>query len=209
VCGPGGAGGVAVVLSVDKIIELIEFVRDALDKSDFRFLEWVSTEAFSVISKITELHLSFEHTLEYLAALPDFELSNLWGDISVDQKAVKKECHRILAEPVKAKISTPLSKARVLNRISETYIFESNSFYLDDDEIQAEACMTLLSSIQSEREFIETLRLMGMKKGKGDSVIFLSNFKKLFDYLLYQSKQRDKAYHWLEHISRSGYGSLE
>ena len=207
VCGPGGAGGVAVVLSVDKIVELIEFVRDALEKSDFRFLEWVSKEAFEVISKFTELHLSFEHTLEGLAELSETVITDMWRDISVDQKAVKNECRRIVTEPVRAKVATPLSKARVLNRISNTYIFEANSFSLDDDELQAEACMKLLTCIQSEREFIEILRLMGMNKGKGDSVMFLSNFRKLFDHLLYQSKQRDKAYYWLEHIARSSYES--
>jgi len=209
VCGPGGAGGVAVVLGVDKIIELIEFVRGALERADFRFLEWVSKEAFEVISKFTELHLSFEHTLEYLAAMSRGDFEDLWSDISVDQKSVKNECLRILAEPVRVEMATPLSKARVLSRVSNTYIFEVNSFSLDDDELQAETCMKLLTSIHSEREFIEILRLMGMNEGKGDSVIFLSSFRKLFDNLLYQSKQRDKAYHWLEHINRSGYESLE
>ncbi len=209
VCGPGGAGGVAVVLGVDKVIELIEFVRDALEKSDFRFLEWVSETAFEMISKCTELYLGFEYTLEYLAGLPEIEISGLWVGISVDQKAVKNECCRILTESARFKVATPLSKARILNRISKTYIFEANSFYLDDDELQAEACMRLLTSIQSEREFIEILRLMSMNEGKGDSVMLLNSFRKLFDDLLYQSKQRDKAYHWLERIGLSGYESLE
>ena len=172
-------------------------------------MEWVSERAFDVISKFTELYLSFEHTLEYLAGLEEREFITLWKKISVDQKAIMKECHNLLASSHRAKLVTPLSKARVLNRISTTYFFKADSFSLDDDELQANACMKVLSSIQSEREFIEVLRSMGMSKGKGDSSVFVGNFKKLFDHLLYQSKQKEKAYHWLESIAFTSLNSLE
>jgi len=208
VCGPGGAGGVAVVLGVDKIIELIEFVRDALEKSDFRFLGWVSEEAFEVISKFTELHLAFEYTLEYLVGLKEENFLILWKQISNDQKAIKEECRNILAESSRVKLVTPLSKSRVLNRICTTYFFEANSFSLDDDELQAEACMSVLASIQSEREFIEVLRSMG-DEGKGDSSMLVGSFRKLFDHLLCQSKQKEKAYHWLESLPFSNFDYLE
>ncbi|WP_250658141.1 hypothetical protein [Alkalimarinus coralli] len=197
VCGPGGAGGVAAELSVEQVVELIKFVRHALEASDFRFLEWLSEAAFDMISKITELYLNLDRTLESLVSMTELELSTYWKKVSLAQKTVKDECRRILSGTERVSYMTPIAKARVLNRVSNTYLFEAGSLLLDD-ELQAAACMRLLESIRSERELIEILRLMGGEESKGRSDILIKNFKKIFDYLLFQSKQKSKARIWLQ-----------
>ena len=63
--------------------------------------------------------------------------------------------------------------------------------------------------MRSEREFIEVLRLMGMDGEKGGSTTLISNFRRLFDQLLYQSEQRIKAREWLKAHSGELYLEFE
>ncbi|UZW73702.1 hypothetical protein [Alkalimarinus sediminis] len=198
VFGPGGAGGVAAELKVDQVIELIQFVRQALEESDFRFLEWITETAFDMISKIMELYLNLDKTLESIVSMTELEFATYWKKVSMAQKAVKNECRRILTGAEIVSGMTPIAKSRVLNRISKTYLFEVGSFSFDDDELQASACMKLLESICSERELIEVLRLMGESESKGRSDILIKSFKRIFDHLLFQSKQKNKARIWLQ-----------
>ncbi|UZE95425.1 hypothetical protein [Alkalimarinus alittae] len=209
VFGPGGAGGVAAELKVEQVIELIQFVRQALEESDFRFLEWVTETAFDMISKIMSLHIAVGETLSVLANLSEDQIIDKWKSLSSNQKLVKEECRNILSTPSNLRFLTPIAKADVLDRVCLTYFFEPNSFNLDDDELQASACMILLERIDSEREFFEVLRLMGRKGNKGNSHTLVSNYKRIFDDLLFQSKQKTRARNWLKNRAGSFYLSLE
>ncbi|MFD2229435.1 hypothetical protein [Alkalimarinus sediminis] len=209
VFGPGGAGGVAAELKVDQVIELIQFVRQALEESDFRFLEWVTSEAFEIISKITRLHITLGRALSWVAELSEDEIAGEWDKLSAGQSEVKSECSVVLSSPYKLELLTPSAKAAVMDRICVTYVFEPYSYNLDDDELQAAACMKLLESMKSEREFIEVLRLMGENGAKGNSKTLISNFRRIFNHLLYQSKQKAKARKWLASYSGGAYLELE
>ncbi len=209
VCGPGGAGGVAAELKVDQVIELIQFVRQALEQSDFRFLEWVSETAFDMISKIMELYLNLDKSLEFVVNMSYQKITEKMDEMSSDQHLVKNECRKILVKPDRVALASPEAKARILNRICETYVFNPFSYSFDDDELQAVACINILESMKSEREFIEVLRLMGMEGEKGGSTTLIGNFRRLFDQLLYQSKQKIKAREWLKAHSGELYLELE
>ncbi|WP_250656682.1 hypothetical protein [Alkalimarinus coralli] len=209
VCGPGGAGGVAAELSVEQVVELIQFVRHALEESDFRFLEWVSETAFDMISKITRLHIAVGESIYALAGMAERQIVKNFSRLSFDQNYAKDECRNILLSPRNLKPLTPFAKAESLDRICRTYVFKPYSYQLDDDELQAAACMKLLESMRSEREFIEVLRLMGGKGRKGNSTTLLNNFRRIFDHLLYQSSQSSRARNWLNNRAASFYPELE
>ncbi len=200
VCGPGGAGGIAVELSVEKVIELIQFVRQSLEQSDFRFLEWVSKKAFDRITLVIRVYLVSKDLLEECLNMSDDDLKRLWSSMSLDQSRVKASCQEIINSPISINISTPTAKAMVLDKICETYVFRERSFELDDDEIQAAACMKVLESIKFEREFIEILRCMNESGTKLGADEVLKNFHRLFNTLLFRSRQRERVYHWLEEV---------
>ena len=207
--GPGGAGGVAAELKVDQVIELIQFVRQALEESDFRFLEWVTETAFDMISKIMSLHIILGESINALVAMTERKIIRECRNLSIEQRVVKDECRRILLIPKIFSQLTPLAKSEILDRICITYVFEPYSIRFDDDELQSAACMKLLDSIKSEREFIEILRLMGGKGKKGDSNALISNWKRVFDHLLFQSPQKIRARKWLNDRVGVYYSSLE
>lgn len=138
-----------------------------------------------------------------------FKIESDWREIQADQKAVKNECKKILLEADKTRFITPVAKARVLERVCKTYLFEANSFSFDDDELQAAACMKVLQSIKSEREFFEVLRIIGKVSGKGNSSTFIENFRMIFDGLLFQSKQKNIAQQWLRNRTFTDYAFLE
>ncbi len=209
VCGPGGSGGCGVELDAGQVLELIQFIRLSLEESDFRFLEWVSAEAFDTLSKITEVFSVFDKTLDAVVALSEDDLTGYWLMLSTNQIEVKKECQNILSQADKVRLLTPIAKARVLHRISQTFWLNKQNTSLDYDELQAKACMRVLDSVHSEREFIEILRCMNAKGEKMRANEVINNYISLFNALLYQSKQRTHASNWLKRLGSQNTPDLE
>ena len=69
--------------------------------------------------------------------------------------------------------------------------------------------MRILSSIHSEREFIEILRCMNAKGEKMRANEVINNYISLFNALLYQSEQRVVASNWLKRLSSKNIPDLE
>lgn len=80
VLGPGGGGGVAAELSVLQVVELVQFIRWSLEQSDFRFLEWVESEAFSLISLMLRVQAISGEDLVDIVAKPILDLRKYWDE---------------------------------------------------------------------------------------------------------------------------------
>lgn len=196
VLGPGGGGGVAAELSVAQIAQLVRFVRWSLEQSDFRFLEWIDSEVFSLISLMLRVQAISGDELVNLASWPLERLLRYWRATKESYLEAINAAKRVETNDDFGQY-TPEAKAEVL------HLFSSNATQAlsrNDNSLEylASAAFAVLSSIKNHREFIEVLRRMGKEDGTKGSLIDLKNsYVNLVLRFLYRSPKAEETERWL------------
>ncbi|MFL1455947.1 LysM peptidoglycan-binding domain-containing protein [Marinobacter sp. GN3S48] len=196
VLGPGAGGGVAAELNGSQIMELVQFIRWSLEQSDFRFLEWIDSEAFSLISLMLRVQAVSGDELADLVSWPLERLKDYWIAAQENYREAVNAANRVMTNE-KVVNYTPEAKAKVL------YLFSNNApraFSENDNSVEqlASATFAVLSTVKTHREFMEILRRMGREGGpKGDLTDLKQNYTRLFLKFLYRSSKAEQAEQWL------------
>ncbi|MDX1559563.1 MAG: hypothetical protein R3193_11675 [Marinobacter sp.] len=197
VLGPGAGGGVAAELNGAQVVDLVRFIRWSLEQSDFRFLEWIDSEAFSLVSLMLRVQAVSGDELIDLASWPFDRLQDYWRAAQEDYLEAINAATRVATKDDVLSY-TPEAKAEVL------HLFSSNATRArrrNEDEFEqlASAAFAVLDTLKNHREFMEILRRMGQKDGAKGSVVDLkNNYVSLVVRFLYHSpsKARDTE-QWL------------
>src|SRR5690554_5498819 len=207
VLGPGGGGGVAAELNVEQIVELIKFVRLALERSDFRFQEWISEKAFEHISLIMKMAVVLGDPLNKVVLVVADTLGEKWKELEVQQNRVKELAQNVMKSN-DLELCTPEAKAALLHILKEKFTWSTSavgykpSTWFDEDEEQAAACMRILDTVTSRRELVEILYRMRSPEGQSDDInAFMSRYWVLFNKLLFQSRQKRRAMALLDRLN--------
>lgn len=196
VLGPGAGGGAAAELNGKQLVRLVRFVRWSLEQSDFRFLEWVDSKAFSVISLMLRVQAVSGEDLVDLVSLPVEALQKYWDDASERYRVAIDAADQLLRSG-EIDTYTPEAKAEIL------YLFSRNVSRVPrqnggDHRQFASAAFALLNTVKTHREFIEILRRMGQGDGsKGNMTYLKSNYENLVMRFLYRSPMAQETEQWL------------
>ncbi|KEF29666.1 hypothetical protein D777_00368 [Marinobacter nitratireducens] len=196
VLGPGAGGGVAAEINGPQIVELVHFLRWSLEQSDFRFLEWIDSEAFSLISLMLRVQAVSGDDLLDLVTWPRDRLQEYWIETQENYQEAINAAYRIAKDGYMA-IATPEAKAEVLQLLS------SNASRAQRRRDQgfgqlASASVKVLRTIKSHRELMEVLRRMGQEGGhKGTVVDLKNNYASLIVRFLYRSSEAKATESWL------------
>jgi hypothetical protein len=198
VIGPGGGGGIAAELNGEQIWELVRFVRWSLETSDFRFLDWVSGDAFENLSRLLSVFAFSEDSFESLVAKGADTLSEFWHYLNQTDGQVREVAEGVLRNK-NLKLLTPPAKADLLSVLSKS---SGSVFGLSDPhrDIATQAIVEIFETIQSHREFIEVLKRIGNESEKGSLQDLMSNYYQLFPRRLFQSPQAERVENWLASI---------
>lgn len=198
VLGVGGGGGVAAELNGEQIWELVKFIRWSLEKSDFRFLDWIEEGAFE---HLTFLLQAFVFTNADFADFVDQgieKIESFWEGLNKVDTRVRDAGNRIIANPDVHKL-VPGAKAEVLGILmkdsSATLSFEDPYRELAD-----EAAFKVLETVKSDREFIEILKRIGNNGRKGGFQDLKNNYSKLIIQRLFRSAQAQRTEAWLSDL---------
>lgn len=189
VLGPGGGGGVAAELNVLQVVELMQFIRWSLEQSDFRFLEWVESEAFSLISLMLRVQAISGEDLGDIVTRPILDLKKYW-DEARERYQVAIDAASQLATNGEIATYTPEAKAELL------YLFSKNASRApsrtgNDYRQLASAAFAVLNTVETPREFKEILRRMGQEDGtKGGVGDLKRNYVSLVPSFLYRSTNK-------------------
>lgn len=189
VLGPGAGGGVAAELNGAQIVELVRFIRWSLEQSDFRFQEWIDSEAFSLVSLMLRVQAISGDELIDLASWPLDRLEDYWRAARENYLEAIDVATRVTTRGDVINY-TPEAKAEVL------YLFSSNATRArgrngEDFEQLASAAFAVLDTVRNHREFVEILRRMGQKDGTKGNVVDLKNsYVSLVLRFLYQSPSK-------------------
>lgn len=198
VLGAGGGGGVGAELNVQQLWELVKFIRWSLERSDFRFLEWIEDTAFEYVSFLLQLYSAGDIPFEQLVGRTSDVLNEAWEALVTPDTAVRDTGERILASSDVDQL-TPSAKAQILN----TLIQDSSAILSYKDtyrEIGLKASIKVLETVNNHREFIEILRRMGSPDRKGTFSTLKRNYSKLILQGLFNSSESDRTERWLSSI---------
>ncbi len=198
VLGPGGGGGIAAELNGEQIWELVKFVRWSLEVSEFRFLDWISEEAFESLSRLLSMFAFSEEAFASIVAKGADTLSEIWRSLYQADEEVRKIAEGVLKNN-RLEVLTPSAKAQLLTMLNQ----DSGPVLGGDDphqRIANQAMIEIFETIHSHREFIEVLKRIGNESGKGSLQDLMSNYYKFFPRRLFQSSQAQRAENWLDSI---------
>lgn len=201
VIGPGGSGGVAVELDAEQIWSMIQFIRWSLEYSDFRFLEWVDSAAFELISWVMRVHPITGQSVVEIAQLPFDELRRRWQAAKEDFNQIVEAADRLL-ESEQVREMTPDAKAQILDQFAEKFEWYWSMYGSESDqEIIARASMRILETVNTPREFNEILRRMGREDGKkGGLSQEINNYERLVDRVLRGSAHKASLEAWFDRM---------
>lgn len=171
-------------------------MRWPLERTDFRFLEWMESEAFSLLTLILRVQAISRDDLVDLVSWPIDRLQDRWREAENRYQAAIDTANRIETNDDVVNY-TPEAKADVL------YLFSSNVSRVVfqngvDHKLLASAALTVLKSIRSHRELMEVLRRMGREDGTKGSVADLkNNYVNLILRFLYKSPRAEDTEQWL------------
>ncbi len=198
VLGPGGSGGIAAELNAEQIWELVKFVRWSLEQSDFRFLDWISEEAFDSLSRLLGIFACSEDAGSSLVAKGADTLSEFWRSLHQADEEVRKVAQRVLKNN-RLGVLTPSAKSQLLTIM----IRDSKPVFGQVDphrDIATQAMIEVFETISSHRELIEVLKRIGNESGKGSLQDLMSNYYKFFPRRLFQSTQSERVESWLASV---------
>lgn len=200
VLGPGAGGGIAAELNSSQIVDLVRFIRWSLEQSEFRFLEWIDSEAFSLVSLMLRVQAISGSELIDLASWPIDRLEDYWRAARKNYVDAVDAATRVTTKDDVSSY-TPEAKAEVL------YLFSDNATRArgqnkDDFERLASAAFSVLHTVENHREFMEILRRMGQESSTKGSVVDLkNNYVSLVLQFLYQSPSKAQdTEQWLSNL---------
>ena len=160
VLGLGCGGDLAFTVHADNIAELVMFVYHRLKDEDFDKLQFIQEFAFEVLYQLVlfEIWTGKKIAQQYVEGYNS--LSNWWKTL-VDElyeeenqrKAAESLARRINSRPELLLFTTPEAKGHMLRVLCQTSI-------LSFEEEQEEAIITILETLQSRRDYMETLEHM-------------------------------------------------
>jgi hypothetical protein len=199
VIGPGGGGGIAAELNGEQIWELAKFVRWSLERSDFRFLDWIDRGAFAQMELLLKTFIFTGTEFSELIDQGLDKIESFWQRLcSPDTDLKNVATHVIDSENVTQ--LTPGAKADILAVLVRD---GSGAFSFDDPYRSAadQAAMKIVSSVTSHRELIEVLKRMGNSaQRKGGFQDLKQNYVKLFVQRLFRSEHALATEKWLSDL---------
>jgi hypothetical protein len=199
VIGPGGGGGVAAELNGEQIWELAKFVRWSLERSDFRFLDWIDRGAFAQLELLLKTFVFTSTDFSELVEQGLDKIESFWQRLSSPDTNLKNVAARVIDSENVSDL-TPGAKADILAILVRD---GAGSFSFDDPyrKVADQAAMKVVSSVKSQRELIEILKLMGNgAQQKGSFQDLKKNYVKLFVKRLFRSEHALTAERWLSDL---------
>ncbi len=166
VLGLGCGGDLAFTVHADNIAELVMFVYHRLKDEDFDKLRFIQELAFEVLYQLVLFEIWTGKKIAQQYAEGYDALSNWWDELvlSLQKDAQRLEAARSLAKhinnhPELLLFTTPEAKGHMLRVLCQTSI-------LSFEEEQEEAIITILETLQSRRDYMETLEHMTFSADK-------------------------------------------
>lgn len=189
VLGPGGGGGVAAELNRTQIWELAKFVRWSLERSDFRFLDWIDSAAFEYLSFLLKMFTISDNSLVISFEKGRDTLMRIWESLSEDEELVTRTFEGVLANQY-LDILTPPAKSELLTILAPHC----------RDAQPALAATRILDTVTSHRELVEVLKRMGEDADKGSVQNLMTNYYRLISRGLFRSPQAERTHQWLNSV---------
>lgn len=205
VVGVGASGSFDIVISANEILVMVHFIFDALRKVDYRKIDMFhGDDTFEIVVQlylygllagvgmISESLDFLSEGLEEVARFFDEELA----DFKKERQSLKLARNVLKDVEFKERSWLLHSPPEVKGRLLYILTYDSGwmNDWVGDEEVQREAAWVVLNSMQSERDYNESLSRMNSKSQKSNSEI---NSRKLFkflgkDRLLFESKIKNK-----------------
>ncbi|AXS84777.1 MULTISPECIES: LysM domain-containing protein [Marinobacter] len=198
VVGAGGGGGIAAELNGKQIWELGKFVRWSLERSDFRFLDWIDEGAFKQITLFLKAFVLTKSDFEEFVSQGAERIEKFWADLSTANSRVRDVAKAVISNNDVARLP-PLAKAELLEILME----DSSAFFGFEDpyrSIADEASMKILETVTMHRELVEILKRIGNEGKKGGFHDLKTNYARLIARRLLRSPQSEKAERWLSGV---------
>lgn len=201
VLGPGGRGGIAGELNAGQIWELVKFIRWSLEKSDFRFLDWIDRGAFEQIELLLKTFVFTKADFTEFFEQGVERIERFWQSLNSPDKDLKDVAVQVI-ESDDILVLTPGAKADILGRLMKD---GSAVLSLEDPyrESADRAAMKIIESIVTHREFVEVLKRMGNAGHKGGFQDLKNNYSRVFVQRLFRSEHAQKAENWLSDLYSS------
>lgn len=198
VLGPGGKGGLAGELNAAQVWELAKFIRWSLEKSDFRFLDWIDRGAFEQIELLLKAFVFTEADFADFFEQGMEKIERFWGSLSSPNSDLKEVAVDVIASEDIHKL-TPGGKADILDTLMKN---GSAPLSFNDPyrELTDQAAMRVVGSIVTQREFVEVLKRMGNPGRKGSIQDLRNNYSRVFAQRLFRSRHAHKAEKWLSEM---------
>lgn len=182
VLGVGAKGGITGVVDFRYIIELITYIYVQLRDNDFAFLYFVSEAAYQALVRISLIVIEYgqaalDGTIEGISNLMESVTSALTG-----AKAAREYADKIVARPNALIFASPEAKGAVLYKLSERFTFDLSSPYiLSFEERQEYAILTVISTIQSQREWAQVVERITPTGAKTTAAAGLARLRAIMD----------------------------
>ncbi|WP_373002227.1 hypothetical protein [Marinobacter sp.] len=199
VIGPGGGGGIAAELNGEQIWELAKFVRWSLERSDFRFLDWIDRGAFAQLELLLKTFIFTSTEFSELIDQGLDKIESFWQRLCSPDEDLKNVATRVIDSENVTQL-TPGAKADILAVLVRD---GAGAFSFDDPYRRAadQAAMKIVGSVTSRRELIEVLKRMGNSvQQKGGFHDLKQNYVKLFVQRLFRSEYAPIAEKWLSEL---------
>lgn len=198
IVGAGGGGGIAAELNGHQIWELVKFVRWSLEESDFRFLDWIDEGAFKQITLLLKAFALTTSEFSELVAQGTQRLEQFWSNLKTANTRVREVAKAVISNNELNKL-TPLAKAELLEVLME----DGSALVGLNDPYRAiadEASLNIFETINSHRELVEVLKLIGNEGSKGSFHDLKNNYAKLIARRLLRSSQSKRTEKWLSSV---------
>jgi len=156
--GPGIGGGVAARLNAHQILGIIDFLRLSLEASDFRFMAWLSEQAFELLSMYQRAVAWSSASIESLINQTEEDIRKLINRVERSENIRNEVVSSARAlDSIAARNLTPHAKSALLKKFAAAS--QCDAISESEKRILTGAGLQILKSIRHHRELLEIMRL--------------------------------------------------
>ncbi|OCX67321.1 hypothetical protein BFP70_01635 [Thioclava sp. SK-1] len=174
VLGVGAKGVIAGTIDFRYIKEFIMYVYNQLKDNDFAFLYFIQREAYQALVQLVLLLIDEgSAVLEYASDVIASKLEQMISPIT-NASAAEDYARKIQSRPAALIFAPPEAKAAILHKLSERFVF---SF----EERQEAAILTVVGTVQTQREWQQVIERVARAGIKSDAASGMARLRAVLD----------------------------
>lgn len=174
VLGVGAKGSIAGVIDFRYIGEFIMYVYNQLKDNDFAFLHFIQKSAYDAMVSVTLLIIEQgEAFVENAGALLERALNSVLEPFT-SADAAESYARKIQMRPTALIFAAPEAKAAILYKLSER-------FFWSFEERQEAAILTVVGTIQTQREWQQVVERIALNGRKSSAAAGMARLRAILD----------------------------